>query len=67
MRSAPPTASPAASSWSTPLALNWYVNRNVRFMFDFLHGDVAKQVNQTNFGDIGSKFNAFAMRTQVAL
>lgn len=48
------------------VALNWYVNRNVRFMFDFLHGDVAKQVNQTNFGDIGSKFNAFAMRTQVA-
>ncbi len=48
------------------VALNWYVNRNVRFMFDFLHGDVAKQASQTNFGDIGSKFNAFAMRTQVA-
>ena len=48
------------------LALNWYVNRNVRFMFDFLHGDVAKQISSTNFGDAGSKFNAFAMRTQVA-
>ncbi len=24
------------------LALNWYVNRNVRFMFDYLHGDVAE-------------------------
>jgi len=48
------------------VALNWYVNRNVRFMFDFLHGDVAKQVSQTNFGDVGAKFNAFAMRTQVA-
>jgi phosphate-selective porin OprO/OprP len=48
------------------LALNWYVNRNVRFMFDYLHGNLAKQVSQTNFGDAGSKFDAFAMRTQVA-
>ena len=48
------------------VALNWYVNRNVRFMFDYLHGNVAKQVNPTNFGDAGAKFDAFAMRTQVA-
>lgn len=48
------------------LALNWYVNRNIRFMFDYLHGTVAKQVSATNFGDTGSKFDAFAMRTQVA-
>jgi phosphate-selective porin OprO and OprP len=48
------------------LALNWYVNRNVRFMFDYLHGNVAKQVSATNFGDTGMKFDAFAMRTQVA-
>jgi phosphate-selective porin OprO and OprP len=48
------------------LALNWYVNRNVRFMFDYLHGNIAKQVSPTNFGDTGSKFDAFAMRTQVA-
>jgi phosphate-selective porin OprO/OprP len=48
------------------LALNWYVNRNVRFMFDYLHGDVRKQVSSTNFGDTGSKFDAFAMRSQVA-
>src|SRR6202171_370356 len=48
------------------LALNWYVNGNVRFMFDYLHGDVAKQVSPTNFGNAGSKFDAFAMRTQVA-
>jgi len=48
------------------LALNWYVSRNVRFMFDYLHGNVARQVNSTNFGDAGSKFDAFAMRTQVA-
>src|SRR6478736_8378725 len=48
------------------LALNWYVNRNVRFMFDYLHGNVNKQISPTNFGDAGSKFDAFAMRTQVA-
>jgi phosphate-selective porin OprO and OprP len=46
--------------------LNWYVNRNVRFMLDYLHGDVTKQISQTNFRDAGSNFNAFAMRTQVA-
>src|SRR3984893_6816609 len=48
------------------LALNWYVNRNVRFLFDYLHGNIAKQVSPTNFGDAGAKFDAFAMRTQVA-
>jgi phosphate-selective porin OprO/OprP len=48
------------------LALNWYVNRNVRLMFDYLHGNVNKQVSPTNFGDAGAKFDAFAMRTQVA-
>ena len=48
------------------LALNWYVNRNVRFMFDYLHGDITKQVSPTNFGDAGAKLDAFAMRTQVA-
>src|SRR6266403_6224165 len=48
------------------LALNWYANRNVRFLFDYLHGNIAKQVSPTNFGDAGAKFDAFAMRTQVA-
>ena len=48
------------------LALNWYVNRKVRFLFDYLHGNIAKQVSPTNFGDAGAKFDAFAMRTQVA-
>jgi phosphate-selective porin OprO and OprP len=47
-------------------ALNWYVNGNVRFMFDYLHGDVARQISATNAGNAGSKFDAFAMRTQVA-
>ena len=46
--------------------LNWYVNGNVRFMFDYLHGNIAKQISPTNTGDAGAKFDAFAMRTQVA-
>src|ERR1700749_884762 len=46
--------------------LNWYVNRNIRFMFNYLHGDIDKQVSATNFGDAGGTFDAFAMRTQVA-
>jgi phosphate-selective porin OprO and OprP len=48
------------------VALNWYVNRNVRFMLDYLHGNVARQLSPTNFTDAGSTFDAFAMRTQVA-
>ena len=46
--------------------LNWYVNTNVRFMFDYLHGNIAKQISPTNSGDAGARFDAFAMRTQVA-
>ncbi len=46
--------------------LNWYVNSNIRFMFDYLHGNVAKQVSPTNSGNAGARFDAFAMRTQVA-
>lgn len=47
-------------------ALNWYVNRNIRFMFDYLHGNIAKQVSPTDSGEAGAKFDAFAMRTRVA-
>lgn len=46
--------------------LNWYVNRNIRFMFNYLHGTIDKQVSSTNTGDIGAKFDAIAMRTQIA-
>jgi phosphate-selective porin OprO/OprP len=45
--------------------VNWNISRNVRLMFDYLHGDVAKQLSPTNFTNTGSKFNALAMRTQV--
>ena len=53
-------------SFRTTAALNWYVNGNVRFMLNCLHGDVAKQISATNPGDAGARFNALAMRTQVA-
>jgi phosphate-selective porin OprO and OprP len=46
--------------------LNWYVNRNVRFMFNYLHGDITKQISATNTGDAGAKFDALAMRAQIA-
>lgn len=48
------------------LALNWYVNGNVRFMLDYLHGDIIKQTSAVNSGDAGARFDAVAMRTQVA-
>jgi phosphate-selective porin OprO/OprP len=47
-------------------ALNWYVNGNVRFMLDYLHGDITKQISAVNGGDAGARFDAVAMRTQVA-
>jgi phosphate-selective porin OprO/OprP len=47
-------------------ALNWYVSSNIRFMFDYLHGTVDKQVSSTVPTDAGAKFDALAMRTQVA-
>jgi phosphate-selective porin OprO/OprP len=47
-------------------ALNWYVNNNVRFMLDYLHGDISKQASATSGVNTGSSFNAVAMRTQVA-
>ena len=39
--------------------LNWYVNRNVGFMINYLHGDIDKQVSATN---VGAKFDALAVR-----
>lgn len=48
------------------LALNWYVNGNIRFMLDYLHGNVSRQVSPVVTTDAGSNFNAVAMRTQFA-
>jgi len=31
-------------------ALNWYVSGNARFMFDYLHGTIAKQITPSTPG-----------------
>jgi phosphate-selective porin OprO and OprP len=35
-------------------------------MFNYLHGDIAKQVSATNVGDDGAKFDALGVRTPIA-
>jgi phosphate-selective porin OprO/OprP len=47
-------------------ALNWYINGNIRFMFDYLHGDVSRLASPISTVNAGSKFDAVAMRTQIA-
>jgi len=46
------------------VGLNWYLNDNMRLMFNWIHGTVAK-TNLAN-QDLGAKYDAFAMRTQWA-
>jgi hypothetical protein len=38
------------------------LDRNVRFMFNYLHGDVARQISATNAGNADSNFDADADR-----
>jgi phosphate-selective porin OprO/OprP len=35
-------------------------------MFNYLHGDIAKQVSATNVGDVGAKFDAFEVGAHTA-
>jgi phosphate-selective porin OprO/OprP len=49
--------------------LNWTVNRNVRFMLNYLHGTIDKQgasSGTASLTNVGGVFDAVAMRTQVA-
>ena len=33
--------------------LNWYVNGNIRFMLNYLHGDISKQASPTSTANVG--------------
>lgn len=57
------------------VGLNWYPNDNIRFMFDYLHGNIDKKFSNEAGGGIagtvlgtpiGGDFDAVAMRTQFA-
>ncbi|HLI20398.1 MAG TPA: porin [Stellaceae bacterium] len=53
------------------LGANWYINNNIRFMLDYLHGNISKPLAATAgtipLGtNVGATFDAIALRTQVA-
>jgi phosphate-selective porin OprO/OprP len=57
---------PGGKQQVTTVGLNWYVNRNMRFMLDYLHGKIDKTDTVKNPSDVGAKFDAVALRTQFA-
>ncbi|WP_262032587.1 OprO/OprP family phosphate-selective porin, partial [Microvirga sp. Mcv34] len=45
------------------VGLNWYPNQNVRFMLDYLYGDIDRQ-DAAGTTQIGQSFQALALRSQ---
>ncbi len=75
---APPRGSNAVGGGKQTVysvGLNWYPNANIRFMFDYLHGNIDKKFSTAAGGGIsgtplgtpvGGEFDAVVLRTQVA-
>jgi len=75
---APPTGSNAVGGGNQTIyqvGLNWYPNANMRFMLDYLHGDINKQFSTAAGGGIagtplgapvGGTMDALVLRSQFA-
>jgi phosphate-selective porin OprO and OprP len=72
-----PTSNAVGGGTQTVYAvgLNWYPNVNIRFLFDYLHGDIKKEFSTAAGGGVtgtplgapvGGSFDALAMRMQFA-
>jgi len=46
------------------LGVNWYPTQNIRFMFNWIHGEV-ERFNAANV-NLGAEYDVFATRMQIA-